>query len=111
MFHPIGNGLYIKTPKKCHGCPCFWHEGIHGTRQGEYYLDARCKLVEATQDWYFELEHRANPRGGWVGDDLDEIDGYDHGYYQYHHAVKEGTRAKQCPLSGKKGEGHDKSSR
>ena len=93
-YHPIGNGLYIRTPKECHGCPCFHFEGI----SDGYYLDARCKMIKPTQDWYYRVEGRKDPRGGWIGENLDDIKGFKHGYYCYEHAVKEGTRAKQCPF-------------
>ena len=96
MYHSIGNGLYIKTPKQCSGCPCFHFDGL----SNGYFLDARCKLIEPTQDWYYK--DFPDKRGGWVGDDLDEIEGYNHGYYYYHHVVKEGTRAKQCPCVKRK---------
>ena len=95
MYHDIGNGLYIKTPKKCYKCPCFSFKGMHG----DYFLDARCKLIEPTQDWYYK-DHPDN-RGGWIGEDLEKLDNTNYGYYYYQHAVKDGTRARQCPCKGR----------
>lgn len=83
----------MDMPDSCDQCRWFSCEGFTG--DAKYMMDARCKLIKPTQDWYGH-----DDRGGWIGDDLSVTKGYTHytGYYYYHHAVKEGTRAKQCPL-------------
>lgn len=83
----------MDMPESCDKCRWFSCEGL--TSDCKYMMDARCLLIESTQDWYGK-----DDRGGWVGDDLSVTRGYTNytGYYYYHHAVKAGTRAEQCPL-------------
>ena len=88
-------GVYIKgmqMPKSCEECRWFYHQGTLCV-DPPYHLDARCKLIPPTQDWY-----GYDRNGGWVGDDIDPDK--TKGYYYYHHCVQKGTRAKQCPLKG-----------
>lgn len=82
----------MKMPKECHECRWFFFQGVSCT-EPRYYLDARCDLIPSGQDWYGE-----DKRGGWVGDSIEHIPGYN-GYYPHRHAVEIGTRARQCPLT------------
>ena len=81
-------------PSECRKCRYFWFRDMTGDEK--YMLNARCSLIEPTQDWY--AKEAPDKHGGWIGEDLDEIKGRNHGYYPYNHAVEVGTRAKQCPL-------------
>lgn len=78
----------MEMPKECHGCRFFWYKGM----SKGYYLDARCELIPSTQDW-----NGPNKNGGWCGEDITHIPGCS-GYYYYHHCVREGERAVQCPM-------------
>ena len=80
----------IPMLKQCHGCRFFWFKGATCGNPG-HYLDARCALSDRHNDWYKKDIH-----GGWIGEDIDPQN--QKGYYSYHHAVKIGTRAKDCPL-------------
>ena len=80
----------MEMPKSCEECRWFYFQGTLCI-DPPYHLDARCKLIPPTQDWY-----GYDRNGGWVGDDIDPDKTM--GYYYYHHCVQKGTRAKQCPL-------------
>ena len=82
----------MEMPESCEECRWFHFRG--STSDYRWLLDARCKLIKPTQDWY--ADGYPDKRGGWIGDDIDPENKM--GYYYYHHCVKSGTRAKQCPL-------------
>lgn len=83
----------MDMPETCGQCRWFSFRGCSGDRK--WLFDARCEQLPATQDWYAE-EH-PDPRGGWIGEDLEAAGKY-HGYYYYQHCLRSGTRAEQCPL-------------
>ena len=85
-------------PDKCRDCRNFhYNDTTSRSDTGTWYLDARCKLAKPTQDWY--AKNYPDKRGGWIGENLEELypELYS-GYYYYQHALRENTRAKNCPL-------------
>ena len=84
-------------PETCEQCKYHSFRGMRIQDDVHWLLDARCRLLPPNEDWY--ANDFPDNRGGWIGEDIDPENKM--GYYYYHHCLREGTRAKQCPLKEK----------